>query len=227
MAYKQVSRVVSAVIACNGRYLVRQQRSGGCWDFPHLDVQEGESLTSAMGRLVETLGLRMPLDAVLFWSSGPQQFYGDYMDRSAFWMRLEQPIPTLVCGRDVDGLRWVLPAQLGDLTFALWPGQKDLCIWLAMEGNWLAESGQIEKVYLSRYALTEGVKAVMGYVDREHRLHRVCEPGMHVLSHTDWTRNEEEAIQWARVKRDAEIKRLGERIEHLQSLEFTVSEKTI
>ncbi len=114
---RTVVQVVAGVICRDGRYLVTKRKHdvhlGGFWEFPGGKLEAGESLEACLRReLWEELGIEIAAPELLHVTRH------HYEERS---VELHFFRCSIAAGEarslDCDGIRWVLPEELGDLQF--------------------------------------------------------------------------------------------------------------
>lgn len=108
-------RVVAAVIA-DGRALLACRRAPhkdqpGRWEFPGGKVEPGETPEAALEReIAEELGVRIHVGPLI------DRTVTGRVDLACYAATLAGPRPT--ASTDHDALRWIEPAQLGELDWA-------------------------------------------------------------------------------------------------------------
>jgi 8-oxo-dGTP diphosphatase len=115
---KRVVRVVAAVIAVDGKYLITQRRSTAVlpnlWEFPGGKVEVGERDAGALAREVqERLGVSIEVGQMISYVRHPYEHYT--VDLHLYECRLLTPDLT---ARAVQAFRWIRSDEFDDYPFA-------------------------------------------------------------------------------------------------------------
>jgi 8-oxo-dGTP diphosphatase len=115
---KRTVRVVAALIAEEGRYLITQRRSTAVlpdlWEFPGGRVENGESDAKALSREIdERLGVTVEVGQMISFVSHPYEHYN--VDLFLYECRLVTRELTLL---GVQAFRWIRSEQFDQFNFA-------------------------------------------------------------------------------------------------------------
>ncbi|OQX69776.1 MAG: NUDIX hydrolase [Sorangiineae bacterium NIC37A_2] len=107
MSSPQTIRVVAAVIARDGRYLITQRRKSAVlpllWEFPGGRVEPGETDAAALSREIEhRLGVSIQVGTLVSFVNHPYERYS--VDLFLYECSIDQGEPT---ERNVNAFRWV------------------------------------------------------------------------------------------------------------------------
>lgn len=107
MSAQKTVRVVAAVIAESGRYLITQRRSSAVlpllWEFPGGKVEPGESDAAALSREIEhRLGVSVRVGTLLSFVNHPYERYS--VDLFLYDCKIDKGTPT---EKNVNAFRWV------------------------------------------------------------------------------------------------------------------------
>jgi 8-oxo-dGTP diphosphatase len=107
MSSPQTIRVVAAVIAREGRYLITQRRKSAVlpllWEFPGGRVEPGETDAAALSREIEhRLGVSIQVGTLVSFVNHPYERYS--VDLFLYECSIDQGEPT---ERNVNAFRWV------------------------------------------------------------------------------------------------------------------------
>src|SRR5579859_3341279 len=117
MAASRSIRVVAAVIASEGRYLITQRRPAAVlpmlWEFPGGKVERGESDTDALRREVRPrLGVEIDVGELMSFVSHPYEHY--HVDLYLYECRLTGGDPRAL---NVNDFRWVTSEEFDRYPF--------------------------------------------------------------------------------------------------------------
>jgi 8-oxo-dGTP diphosphatase len=115
---KRTVRVVAAMIAVEGRYLITQRRRTAVlpnlWEFPGGRVEEGESDTEALAREIgERLGVQVEVGQMISYVGHPYENY--VVDLYLYECRL---VTRELRARGVQAFRWIGSAEFDAYEFA-------------------------------------------------------------------------------------------------------------
>lgn len=115
---KRTVRVVAAVIALEGRYLITQRRKTAVlpsmWEFPGGKVEPGESDADALAREVEErLGVAIEVGQMISYVRHPYEHY--IVDLHLYECRL---LTLELAARAVQAFRWIRSEEFDDFDFA-------------------------------------------------------------------------------------------------------------
>jgi 8-oxo-dGTP diphosphatase len=118
MMPKRVVRVVAAVIAVEGKYLITQRRSTAVlpnlWEFPGGKVEADETDADALAREVqERLGVAIEVGQMISYVRHPYEHYT--VDLHLYECRLLTPD---LVARAVQAFRWIRSEEFDDFAFA-------------------------------------------------------------------------------------------------------------
>lgn len=107
MSLPQTIRVVAAVIARDGRYLITQRRKSAVlpllWEFPGGRVEPGETDVAALSREIEhRLGVSIQVGTLVSFVNHPYERYS--VDLFLYECSIDQGEPS---ERNVNAFRWV------------------------------------------------------------------------------------------------------------------------
>lgn len=115
---KRTVRVVAAVIAVEGRYLITQRRTTAVlpslWEFPGGKVELGESDADALAREVEErLGVAIEVGQMISYVRHPYEHY--IVDLHLYECRL---LNLDITAQAVQAFRWIRSEEFDDYEFA-------------------------------------------------------------------------------------------------------------
>ena len=115
---KRTVRVVAAVIALEGRYLITQRRKTAVlpslWEFPGGKVEPGERDADALAREVkERLGVAIEVGQMISYVRHPYEHY--IVDLHLYECRL---LTLELTARAVQAFRWIRSEEFDDFEFA-------------------------------------------------------------------------------------------------------------